>query len=83
MQIVVFLACLYVASIKGWLVNNMSKPEHGSQMSYLRGWSDCLEALSHVPTDKEIRKLIPKLVKAIHEKKFAKIREELGIYDLF
>jgi hypothetical protein len=52
-------------------------------MSYVRGWEDCLEALATIEDEKELKRLIPKLQKLVSQNKFAKIRKELGMFGLF
>ncbi len=54
-----------------------------ADISYVRGWDDCLEALSAIEDEKEIKKRIQKLRKLIRQNKFEKIQTELGVSGLF
>jgi DNA-binding response OmpR family regulator len=54
-----------------------------ADMLYIRGWDDCLEALSAFDDEKEIKKHIQRLRKLIRQNKFEKIQTELGLSDLF
>ena len=53
---------------------------------YIRGWEDCLEALTAM-IDKESRSSLKSKVetlrKLVRENKFERIRNELGVYDIF
>jgi hypothetical protein len=50
---------------------------------YIRGWDDCLEALSAIEDEKMLKKQIQKLRKMIRQNKFEKIQAELGLANLF
>jgi len=55
--------------------------------SYVRGWDDCLEAissiLSKVKNVGEMKQKIDKLRELIKDDKFERIRYELGAFDIF
>ena len=54
---------------------------------YVRGWDDCLAAISGIveksETVEEVKEKINKLEKLIRQDKFDKIRCELGAFGLF
>ncbi len=54
---------------------------------YVRGWDDCLEAISTMIEEAqsvdEAKKKIEKLKDLIRQNKFEKIRYELGAFGLF
>jgi hypothetical protein len=54
---------------------------------YVRGWDDCLEAVSLMMAQTDniegVKKKIGKLRVLIREDKFEKIRYELGAFDIF
>lgn len=54
---------------------------------YARGWDDCLEAvniiLDRTKSMEEVRRKIKQLQGLVKEKKFEKIKYELGAIDLF
>lgn len=54
---------------------------------YVRGWDDCLEAISSMIAQtndvEEAKKKIEKLKDLIRQNKFEKIRVELGAFGLF
>ena len=55
--------------------------------SYIRGWEDCLEAISVIFNQTknydDFKKKIDQLCELVHENKFEKIRVELGVFDIF
>lgn len=58
-----------------------------TDVNYVRGWDDCLEAVSAAINDVEdidvAKKKIQKVRDMIRQNKFEKIRVELGAFGLF
>jgi hypothetical protein len=56
-------------------------------VEYARGWGDCLEVietiLSNVKTVNEAKTKVKKLQELVKDKKFEKIKYELGIFGIF
>ncbi|MCX8151383.1 MAG: hypothetical protein N3D85_07805 [Candidatus Bathyarchaeota archaeon] len=54
---------------------------------YIRGWEDCLEALSNITKQtknyEDVKRKIERLRDLVHEQKFERMRMELGVYDVF
>lgn len=53
---------------------------------YIRGWEDCLEALTTMIDNETLSSLkvkIETLRKLVRENKFERIRSELGAFDIF
>jgi len=54
---------------------------------YVRGWDDCLEAISLIISQSrnigEIQRKIEQLHELIRQNKFEKIKHELGVFGLF
>lgn len=54
---------------------------------YARGWDDCLEAVQKILEESEgiaeVRKKIENLQRLVKDKKFERIRDELGVFRIF
>jgi len=54
---------------------------------YARGWDDCLEAVQKILEESEsvaeIKRKIENLQVLVKNKKFERIRDELGVYRIF
>lgn len=56
-------------------------------VEYARGWDDCLEAVNTILTKAkdmaEIKRKVRTLQELVKDKKFEKIRYDLGVFDVF
>jgi hypothetical protein len=56
-------------------------------VTYVRGWEDCLEAVSTMMEEteslSELKKKVRKLQGLVKQNKFEKIKYELGAFDIF
>jgi hypothetical protein len=54
---------------------------------YARGWDDCLEAVQKILEESEgiaeVRRKIENLQRLVKDKKFERIRDELGVFRIF